>query len=248
MKGREMTVSDQTEYARISTGTAGFDDLVEGGLIEDRLYILSGPPGSGKTTFSAQFITEGARQGENSLFMSMHENRAELVHDMSSYDFGFDRAVESNRVKFLNIFDDQTKNLLSSPRENDYPSGVDRLVNKLTSFVESRDIERMVIDSTMLLEYLFPNDEDVAMQFLAALKQVDVTTLLISEMRDPTSYTEEQYLAHGVFFLHNYLESSSMTRGMQVIKMRGTSIDCDIYEASFSDSGITVHSDRKVKS
>jgi hypothetical protein len=38
-----------------------------------------------------------------------------------------------------------------------------------------------------------------------------------------------------------------MTRGIQVIKMRGTPIDCDIREISFSDQGLRVHTDRKVK-
>jgi len=104
-----------------------------------------------------------------------------------------------------------------------------------------------VIDSTMLLQH-FMNDVDSEITgFLSALKQTDATTLLISEMTDPSSYSDEHYLAHGVIFFHNFLESGSMTRGVQVIKMRGTAIDCDIREIGFSDRGLTVDPDTKVQ-
>ena len=58
---------------RVSSGVSGLDPLVGGGLPSGRLYVLSGPPGSGKTTISTQFLVDGARQGENCLFVSMHE-------------------------------------------------------------------------------------------------------------------------------------------------------------------------------
>jgi len=100
----------------------------------------------------------------------------------------------------------------------------------------------------MLLQHFMNDVEDEITGFLSALKQTDATTLLISEMTDPSSYSDEHYLAHGVVFFHNFLENGSMTRGVQVIKMRGTAIDCDIREISFSDAGLQVHADRKVES
>jgi len=67
-------------------------------------------------------------------------------------------------------------------------------------------------------------------------------------MTDPSSYSDEHYLAHGVIFFHNFLDGGSMTRGVQVIKMRGTAIDCDIRRISFNDHGLQVHADEKVDS
>jgi KaiC/GvpD/RAD55 family RecA-like ATPase len=66
-------------------------------------------------------------------------------------------------------------------------------------------------------------------------------------MTDPSSYSDEHYLAHGVIFFHNFLDSGGMTRGIQVIKMRGTAIDTDIRDLSFSDQGLRVRPEQQVE-
>lgn len=115
------------------------------------------------------------------------------------------------------------------------------------AFLEHNDIDRAVIDSTTLLQHFFGDTSGEITGFLSSLKQTGAMILLISEMTDPTSYSDEHYLAHGVIFFHNYLESGGMTRGIQVIKMRGTAIDCDIRRISFSDAGLRVHPGEKIK-
>ncbi len=227
---------------RIATGVPGFDAMIEGGLLDDRLYVVSGPPGSGKTTFCAQFVTQGAIDGERSLFLTLHESEGELVADMGGFGFGFDDAVKAGHVKILNAFDDDTKRLLSSSSRGggEFPASVENFANQLVAYTKSRSISRLVIDSTMLLEYYFSDDRNALVKFLSKLKRADVTTLLISEMTDPSAYTDGHYLAHGVIFMHNYLEAGGMQRGIQLIKMRGTKIDCDIKTVEFTQRGLTV--------
>jgi KaiC/GvpD/RAD55 family RecA-like ATPase len=226
---------------RVSSGVSGFDELVGGGLLRDRLYVVSGPPGSGKTTFCSQFMTQGAKEGENCLYVTMHETKEELIQDMSGYDFGFDQVMASGKVQFLNLVTDSGKRTITQ-------FGTDGgLTNRLLAFIEQQNVDRAVIDSTMLLQHFFDNLSDEITGFLSALKQTDTTTVLISEMTDPSSYADEHYLAHGVVFFHNYLESDGMTRGVQVIKMRGTAIDCDIRGLEFTDHGLRVLADRQVE-
>ncbi|MFC7074914.1 RAD55 family ATPase [Haloarcula halophila] len=227
---------------RISSGVPGFDELVEGGLLTDRLYVVSGPPGSGKTTFCSQFITQGAKEGDSCLYVTMHETKTELMQDMSGYEFGFDRAIQSDAVQFLNLVTENGKRTITQFGSEG------GLTNRLVAYIRQNDIERVVIDSTMLLQHFMNDVGDEITGFLSALKQTEATTLLISEMTDPSSYSDEHYLAHGVIFFHNFLEGGSMIRGLQVIKMRGTAIDCDIRQIQFSDEGLRVLPDQKVES
>ncbi|MFO7926379.1 MAG: RAD55 family ATPase [Halobacteriota archaeon] len=226
---------------RVSSGVSGFDDLVGGGLPANRLYALSGPPGSGKTTFSSQFLVEGIRQGESCLFVSMHESRDDIFEDMSGYEFGFDRAVNSDRLIFVDVFSPEGKRLFRPPKKHHDASS---LINRLTGFIDSNGIDRVIVDSTMLLEYLLADAESTTIQFLTSLKRTDATVVLISEMTDPSAYADEHYLAHGVIFMHNFLENGGMQRGVQVLKMRGTRIETDIHDVSFGPDGVSVGAKR----
>jgi KaiC/GvpD/RAD55 family RecA-like ATPase len=226
---------------RVSSGVSGLDALVGEGLPAGRLYVLSGPPGSGKTTVSTQFLVEGVRQGENCLFVSMHESRADIVEDMSRYEFGFDRAIGTDQLTFVDVFSSEGKRLFRPPGKHRDASS---LVNRLTGFIDSNGIERVVIDSTMLLEHFLDDAESSTIQFLTSLKRTDATVVLISEMTDPAAYADEHYLAHGVIFLHNFLEDGGMQRGIQVLKMRGTPIDTDIHDLSFGEDGVSVGAKR----
>ena len=226
---------------RVSSGVSGLDELVGGGLPASRLYVLSGPPGSGKTTLSTQFLVEGVKRGESGLFVSMHESRSDIVEDMSGYEFGFDRAIGTDQLTFVDVFSSEGKRLFRPPGKHRDASS---LINRLTGFIDSNGIERVVIDSTMLLEHFLADSDNSKIQFLTSLKRTDATVVLISEMTDPSSYTDEHYLAHGVVFMHNFLENGGMQRGIQVLKMRGTKIRTDIHDLSFGDDGIRVGAKR----
>ncbi|QLG60750.1 RAD55 family ATPase [Halorarum salinum] len=228
---------------RVSSGVPGFDRVVDGGLPAGRLYVVCGPPGSGKTTFSAQFLTEGVANGDRCLFISMHESRADLQRDMSGYGFGFEDALDSGQVTFLDAFSKDGKRFFGIPGER---RDANNITNRIVSFVDSRDVDRVVIDSTMLLRFFLDDTDDTMIRFLSSLKRMDATTYLISEMTDPSAYADEHYLAHGVVFFHNYMEGDGMARGVQVVKMRGTDVDTDIHDARFTDNGLVVEAGRTV--
>ena len=66
------------ELERVSTGSIGLDDILGGGLEPERVYLIEGRPGTGKTTLALQFLLEGVRQGERCLYVTLSESEREL--------------------------------------------------------------------------------------------------------------------------------------------------------------------------
>lgn len=232
---------------RVGTGVAGFDRLIEGGLPAGQLYVVSGPPGAGKTTFTGQFIAEGVRNGEECLYLTMHETRADLLSSLGSFEFGFEQLASREEFQFINITTEKGKRMLRQLSGSGGRSNAGQLTQKIAAYADAQNVDRLVVDSTMMLKLLFEDGDSETARFVSTLREADATTLLVSEMTDPTSYADEHYLAHGVIFFHNFLDDDGMTRGVQVVKMRGTNIDCDIRAIQFTDRGLVVAPGEKVR-
>src|SRR6266436_3093634 len=75
---------------RASTGINGLDDILLGGLPRNRLYLVEGHPGTGKTTLGLQFLLEGVRLGERVLYVTLSESRQELIEVAYSHGWSLD--------------------------------------------------------------------------------------------------------------------------------------------------------------
>src|SRR5215211_3708482 len=65
-------------HATSNTGTPGLDEVLRGGLTPNRLYLVEGDPGAGKTTLAISYLLEGARRGEPGLYVTLSETKEEL--------------------------------------------------------------------------------------------------------------------------------------------------------------------------
>ena len=72
------------------TGISGLDQLLHGGFPKDRLHLIEGEPGTGKTTLALQFLLEGRRLGESGLYVTLSETTEELHHVASSHGWTLD--------------------------------------------------------------------------------------------------------------------------------------------------------------
>ena len=74
----------------VATGVEGLDFVLGGGLTANRMYLVEGDPGSGKTTLAVQFLLEGARLGERGLYVTLSETREELLGVAASHGWRLD--------------------------------------------------------------------------------------------------------------------------------------------------------------
>ena len=65
--------------APVATGISGLDDVLAGGIPPNRVYLIEGDPGAGKTTLSLQFLLEGRARGETGLYVTLSETAEELA-------------------------------------------------------------------------------------------------------------------------------------------------------------------------
>ena len=72
------TASSSSSISLLSTGVAGLDDILDGGLPSRRLYLVDGAPGTGKTTLALQFLLAGTARGERGLYVTLSESEEEL--------------------------------------------------------------------------------------------------------------------------------------------------------------------------
>ncbi len=243
---------------RIKTGIEGFDGLVEGGLLQGRQYLISGSPGSGKTTFGVQFLAAGALEGEPGAYVALSESIGTIIEDMSRYSMHIDELIKKKKLFFLDIgptmnygeYDEIstfiTPNHEQLPGESaeNMPPSPYTVYKNVETLVKQYGIKRLVIDSLSAIRFTTqepPKEERSIGRFIRNLKNVGCTTLLLSELTKPDAYTIEQFASHGVVFLHNFMDKGNMVRAMQIIKMRGTKHDCDMHGIEFTEKGLKVH-------
>src|SRR5690348_3240918 len=75
---------------RVQTGVEGLDEVLHGGLLPERFYLIDGNPGSGKTTLALQFLLDGVRKGEKCLFVTLSETLEELAAGAHSHGWSLD--------------------------------------------------------------------------------------------------------------------------------------------------------------
>src|SRR5688572_27673652 len=89
--------NDMREPNRVCTGIAGLDEVLNGGLLAERTYLVRGGPGSGKTTLGMHFLSEGARNGEQTLFINLGEPEKQLRYSAQML------GIDINKITFLDL-------------------------------------------------------------------------------------------------------------------------------------------------
>jgi KaiC/GvpD/RAD55 family RecA-like ATPase len=227
----------------IKSGIPGLDEALGGGFLEGSVITVSGPTGSGKSSFAAQFIYSGAADhDEPGIYIAIEESRRDFLFHMGGFVWDFE-SLERDR-KFILL---------------DYPiHEVDQIINQtaaIQEIINSSGIKRVVIDSVMPIALYFKSDEERKtgfLKFIENLHKWNVTTLIVSEdlkihsgSRPSSEYGIESFTDGWISLFFSYDEKTKeRERNLEIVKMKGVSHSHRSWPATLTNAGFSISSGR----
>ena len=225
---------------RCHTGVAGLDEILQGGLPVNRLYVVEGEPGSGKTTLALQFLLEGVRNNEKSLYITFSETKDELksVADSHGWDLSKLHLVDLTTLERQLLPESQTS--LFRPSEVELNEITDTLLKK----IDELSPDRIVFDSVSEMRLLAESPLRYRKQVLA-LKQTlagrSSTVIFLDDLTGSSHDLQVQSIAHGVIRLSRlHHEFGGERRRLRILKLRGVKFTSGYHDCEIETGGVTV--------
>jgi circadian clock protein KaiC len=198
--------------ARVATGIAGLDPVLDGGLLKGGVYIVQGPPGAGKTILGNQICFNHAREGGSAVYVTLlAESHTRMLAHMRAMAF-FEAGLIPERVYYVSCF-----KVLEG-------EGLDGLLKVLRTVTASRKASFLVLDGLVSAEEASPTAKDFK-KFIHELQSItamtDCTALLLGSTERPRGFRPEHTMVDGIIELSDDMAQLRAIRHLQVRKMRG---------------------------
>jgi circadian clock protein KaiC len=225
---------------RASTGIAGLDNILNGGLLENRLYLVEGMPGSGKTTFAFQFLLDGVARGESVLYVTLSETEEEIKAVAESHGWDLKGISIRELVPTAAALQPSEQYTVFHPSEIELSDTTKRIL----ADVEAIKPTRIVFDSLSELRLLAGNPLRYRRQILA-LKQYFAgkrcTVILLDDLTAAEHDLQVQSIAHGAMLLeHSIPAFGSLRRRLSVTKYRGSDFRGGFHDYVIRRGGLEV--------
>jgi len=232
-----MTAAD-----RVTSGIDGLDAILDGGLPRNRLYLLEGSPGSGKTTMALQFLLDGVKRGERCLYITLSETSEELESVATSHSWSLDGISLFELASAEEVLGEGREQSILHSWEMEL-GGTIQLIQKEVERVKPA---RVVFDSLSEMRLLAQDMLRYRRQVLA-LKQFfaprNSTVLLVDDLTGNKGKRDSHLhsLCHGVITLERFtLEFGAARRRLQVQKLRGVDFVAGYHDMAIRKGGVKV--------
>ena len=223
-----------------ATGIEGLDDILCGGLTPNRLYLIEGVPGSGKTTLALRYLLEGAKKGEPVLYVTLSETEEELRAMADSHGWNLDGVIIRELVPPEETLQASEQYTMFHPAEVELSETTRTVLND----VERLKPARLVFDSLSELRLLAGDPLRYRRQLLA-MKQFfrgrRCTVVMLDDLTSSGRDLQVQSIAHGVLSLEQLTpEYGSDRRRLRVIKHRGRQFRGGYHDYLIESGGLNV--------
>lgn len=234
------TIDAAAAPARVKTGVPGLDDVLGGGLPPNRLYLVEGNPGSGKTTLALRCLLEGRRAGEGVLYVTLSETKVELADVARSHGWSLDGVTVLELVAPESELEPDNQTAMFQPSEMEL--GV--TTRAVLAEVERLKPGRVVVDSLSEMRLLAQSPLRYRRQILA-LKQFfigrECTVLLLDDLTSESEDLQLQSIAHGVLSLEQLSPAyGAERRRIRVTKLRGQKYRGGYHDFVIATGGLDV--------
>jgi circadian clock protein KaiC len=221
-------VSDE----RVPTGLERLDNMLKGGYHRGSNVLISGAPGTAKSTLSGLFAAAACERGESTLYVSFDEGANQIVRNLRSVGIHLEPHIASG---LLNMYSTRTRG----------PNIEDQFAD-LRARVRAHNPRCLVIDPLSALSTKMSHlaSADAAQQFLDFLKGNGITVLNTSLMdglkTDEATATGISTIADTWIHLSYVVQDGERNRALTIVKSRGTGHSNQVRELTLSDDGVTL--------
>jgi len=231
----------------VKTGIPGFDSTLSVGLKKNSSVVVSGPPGSGKTTFGLQFIYSGAKEfDEPGVYISLSQSIDEIKNDCRTFGWDIDDLVAKEKILMIDLRPFKIKDEVIG-RDDSLYRGEEMPFKHMTKFIlnsiKKIKAKRIVIDSISILgmQYLDKFYMRQGLQgMIQSLENFDVTSLLISEFSENRQVPLEWFVTSGIIQLDNQIIDKKMRRTIKITKLRGMEHSEQVHSLELGSNGLHV--------